>query len=169
MSDGKDILQVADSLIFAERDKHLTDVEAAIIIGVLNNCTYAEIANHQECTEGHIKDVSSRLWQSFSKLLGEEVTKKNLKSTLLRRGIFSFNNCRTANNGVIGVANKTTNITIHPSESITNAFLKGKQTAKRETAIKMMQIGMNIDQICQVLDLSIEEINLLIGETEVVW
>jgi hypothetical protein len=173
MSDGKDILQVADSLIFAERGKHLTDVETAIIIGVLNNCTYSEIANHQECTEGHIKDVSSRLWQSFSKLLGEDVTKKNLKSTLLRRGIFNFSTYGTINNGVIGVANNTissvTNITIHPSESITNAFLKGKQTAKRETAIKMMQIGMNIDQICQVLDLSIEEINLLIGETEVVW
>ncbi|OIP68541.1 MAG: hypothetical protein AUK48_15705 [Oscillatoriales cyanobacterium CG2_30_44_21] len=93
------------------------------------------------------------------------MTKKNLKSTLLRRGIFSFNNCRTANNGVIGVANKTTNITIHPPESITNTFLKGQQAAKRETAIKMMPIGMHIDQICQVLDLSIEEINLLIGET----
>ena len=49
---------------------------------------------------------------------------------------------------------------------MTNAFLKGQQTAKRETAIKMMQIGMNINQICQVLDKSIEEINLLIEETE---
>jgi len=166
MSDGSDILQVADSSIFAERGKHLTDVEAAIIIGVLNNCTYSEIANHQECTEGHIKDVSARLWQSFSKLLGEDVTKKNLKSTLLRRGIFNFSTNGTTNNGFIGIVHKTTNITIHPSESITNAFLKGQQTAKRETAIKMMQIGMNIDQICQVLDLSIEEINLLIGETE---
>ncbi len=166
MSDGKDILQVADSLIFAERGKHLTDVEAAIIIGVLRNCTYSEIANHQECTEGHIKDVSSRLWQSFSKLLGEEVTKKNLKSTLLRRGIFNFSNYGTTNNGVIAFANQDTNITIHPSESIINTLLKGQQIAKREIAIKMMQIGMNIDQICQVLDLSIEEINLLIGENQ---
>lgn len=166
MSDGKNVLQVADSFIFAERGKHLTDVEAAIIIGVLNNYTYSEIANHQECTEGHIKDVSARLWQSFSKLLGEEVTKKNLKSTLLRRGIFSFSNYGTTINGVVAFANQDTNITIHPSESITNAFLKEQQTAKREIAIKMMQIGMNIDQICQVLNLSIEEINLLIGETE---
>ncbi len=166
MSDAKDILQVADGLIFAERGKHLTDVEVAIIIGVLNNCTYSEIANHQECTEGHIKDVSSRLWQSFSKLLGEEVTKKNLKSTLFRRGIVNFSTYGTTNNGVITVSSQTTNITIYPPESITNAFLKGKQTAKRETAIKMIQIGMNIDQICQVLNLSIEEINLLIGDTE---
>ena len=166
MSDGKDILQVADSLIFAERGKHLTDVEAAIVLGILNNCTYSEIASHQDCTEGHIKDVSSRLLQSFSKILEEEVNKKNLKSTLLRRGIFSFSNYGTTINGVIAFANQDTNITIHPSESVTNAFLKGQQTVKRETAIKMMQMGMNIEQICQVLNLSIEEINLLIGETE---
>jgi hypothetical protein len=167
MLEEKDVLQVADSLIFAERGKHLTDVEAGIIVGVLNNHTYSEIANNQDCTEGHIKDVSYKLWQSLSRLLGEEVNKRNLKTTLLRRGIFNFNIYDTTNNGIIvNTISSVTNINLHPLISPSAEFLQGHRMAKRETAIKMREMGFDKSRISKILDLSIEEINSLIGKSE---
>jgi hypothetical protein len=167
MIEEKDVLQVADSLIFAERGRHLTDVEAGIIVGVLNNHTYSEIANNQDCTEGHIKDVSYKLWQSLSRLLGEEVNKRNLKTTLLRRGIFNFNIYDTTNNGIIvNTISSVTNINIHPITSPSAEFLQGHRTANKKTAMKMREMGFDNEKISKILDLSIEEINFLTGESK---
>ena len=78
-------LTLADTLIFTETGKHLTDLQTIIIRGVWQGRKYPEIAQEYGCTEGHAKDVAYLLWKLLSQVLGEKVSKSNLRSVLERR------------------------------------------------------------------------------------
>ncbi len=73
-----------DRLLALETGKHLNDLQILTIEQVLLGRKYIEIAEDYHCTEGHVKDVAAALWQSLTQLLGERVTKTNLKSILQR-------------------------------------------------------------------------------------
>lgn len=73
-----------DRLLVLETGKHLNDLQTFIIRQVLLGRKYLEIAADYHCTEGHVKDIAAALWQLLSQLLGERVTKTNLKSILQR-------------------------------------------------------------------------------------
>ena len=49
---------------------------------------YSQIAEASYCSEGHVRNVASKLWKRLSNLLGEEVTPSNLRSALERRQLF---------------------------------------------------------------------------------
>ncbi len=73
-----------DRLVVVETGKHLNDLQMFTIEQIWLGKKYIEIAEEYHCTEGHVKDIAAALWQLLSQLLGERVTKTNLKSLLQR-------------------------------------------------------------------------------------
>ncbi|MEG3931666.1 NB-ARC domain-containing protein [Microcoleus sp. T3_B1] len=80
--DVKDILQFTDSLFFAETGKHIDRLQETILKGTWDGQKYSEIAEEEHCTEGHVRNVASELWQIISNALGQEVNKSNFRRTL---------------------------------------------------------------------------------------
>jgi hypothetical protein len=78
-------LALADTLIFTQTGKHLSNLQSTILRRVWQGQTYIEIADEYVCTEGHAKDVASLLWKLLSIALGEKVTKSNVRSVLERK------------------------------------------------------------------------------------
>ncbi len=86
--DITEVLNVADLVLFTNTGKHLDDIQKHIITGVFQGKKYSKIAEERHCTEGHVRDIASELWQLLSQLLGEEITKFNLRSTLERQTFY---------------------------------------------------------------------------------
>jgi tetratricopeptide (TPR) repeat protein len=78
------ILTWLDSLIPAHTGERLSELERVILQQVWQGRKYLEIANQYGCTEGHAKDVGSRLWKLLSKTLKQKITKSNCRSILER-------------------------------------------------------------------------------------
>jgi NB-ARC domain len=64
--------------------EHLDDLQEAILRGAWKGQRYSKIAEEPHCTEGHVRNVASELWQVLSDVLGEELNKSNFKTTLER-------------------------------------------------------------------------------------
>lgn len=92
----KEMLQLADDLVFAKTGQHLDDLQQAVLRGTVQGETYQEIAAASHCSESHVRNVGSELWQILSKILGENIRKSNLRSTMerLQISIFSDNYLR---------------------------------------------------------------------------
>jgi tetratricopeptide (TPR) repeat protein len=71
-----------NGLAIAKTGKCLSDLECAILHQVWQGKKYLEIATSYGYTEGHVKDVSSALWQLLSQELGKKITKTNFKSAI---------------------------------------------------------------------------------------
>lgn len=87
-----EILQFADSLVFASQKKHLDDLQQEIIKGVYEGKTYQEIADQSQWSESRVRNVASQLLQLLSKELGENIEKANFRSTFNRLNISSSQN-----------------------------------------------------------------------------
>jgi hypothetical protein len=155
-SELRQSLLLADELFALDQNRHLSDLESSIIAGVLNKKSNSCIARESHCTEGHVRDTSSRLWRSLSKVLGETVNRKNLHSALLRRGVFNFNLCGATNHGVVGVVN--TSNRIQQASSLNAEFLKGKQSAMQEIALRMKCMNFEPSKIAEALNISLDEV-----------
>ncbi|MEG4033400.1 NB-ARC domain-containing protein [Microcoleus sp. S36b_A4] len=86
--DVKEVLRFADDLVFAKTGEHLEDLQEAILGGVWEGQKYSQIAETSHCSEGHVRNVASKLWKRLSNVLGEEVTPSSLRSALERRQLF---------------------------------------------------------------------------------
>ena len=86
--DVKKVLKLADNLVFAKTGEHLDDLQEAILAGVWEGQKYSQIAEASYCSEGHVRNIASKLWKRLSNVLGEEVTQSNLRSTLERQQVF---------------------------------------------------------------------------------
>lgn len=62
----------------------MDDLQEAILRGAWKGQRYSKIAEEFHCTEGHVRNVASELWQVLSNVLGEELNKSNFKTTLER-------------------------------------------------------------------------------------
>jgi hypothetical protein len=82
--DFDEMLTWADQVVFEKTGKHLSSLQEAILMGVLNSQKYGDIANQYNCTEPHVRKAASELWQVISEEVGEVVNKSNLRSTLGR-------------------------------------------------------------------------------------
>lgn len=82
--DIKEILKFADALVFAKRGKHLDDLQNAVLHGAWKGQTYIQIAEESGYSDGHLRDVASKLWRILSELLGEDINKSNFCSTIER-------------------------------------------------------------------------------------
>ena len=74
-----------DSLVQAKTGDRLSELQRTLLEQVCRGRRYLEISESYGCTEGHAKDIGSDLWKLLSKILGERVTKKNLKIVLEQR------------------------------------------------------------------------------------
>ncbi|MEG4855085.1 NB-ARC domain-containing protein [Microcoleus sp. B5-D4] len=80
----KEMLKLADGIVFAKTGKHLDDLQAAILQGTLQRETYKHIAKDFDCSESSVRQVGSQLWQILSEELGEDVNKTNVRSAMER-------------------------------------------------------------------------------------
>jgi hypothetical protein len=86
--DVQEVLRFADDMVFAKTGEHLDDLQKAILLGVWEGQKYSQIAETSYCSEGHVRNIASKLWKRLSNVLDEEVTQSNLRSTLERRQVF---------------------------------------------------------------------------------
>jgi NACHT domain len=84
-----DVLKFTDSLFFSETGQHINRLQKVILTATLHGRKYSEIAKAENCTEGHVRNVASQLWQVLSNALEQEVSKSNL-SDILHRYNFSI-------------------------------------------------------------------------------
>lgn len=74
--------KLIDQRIFEHTNKRLNDLEKQVFIGSWNGKTYSEI---YPANPAYVeKSVGYKLWHKLSAVLGERVTKKQLKSAIVR-------------------------------------------------------------------------------------
>jgi len=78
-------LVLVNRAVYRHTNKHLTDLQQAVVTNVLEGRKYWEIADRYGCTEGHAKDTGSLLWKILSQAWSAKVTKSNLKSVVARQ------------------------------------------------------------------------------------
>ncbi|MEG4302652.1 NB-ARC domain-containing protein [Microcoleus sp. D3_18a_C4] len=86
--DVQEVLRFADEMVFAKTGEHFDDLQKAILLGVWEGQKYSQIAETSYCSEGHIRNIASKLWKRLSNVLDEEVTQSNLRSALERQQVF---------------------------------------------------------------------------------
>ena len=77
-------ITLVDREVYRHTNKHLNDLQQAIVTKVWQGRKYLEIADEYGCTEGHAKDTGSLLWKLLSSAWGKKVTKNNFR-TLIKR------------------------------------------------------------------------------------
>jgi len=78
-------IKIANQLMFAKINRHLTDVEIMIIKGAWEREEYDQIAAKNQYATSYIsQDVAPKLWKLLTKALGEKVKKSNFKEALKR-------------------------------------------------------------------------------------
>ncbi len=82
--DVQELLRLADGLVFTKTGKHLDDRQQAVVRGTWQGKRYSEISKEVHCTERHVRNIASKLWQTLSEILDEDVMKSNLRSTMER-------------------------------------------------------------------------------------
>jgi len=102
--DVQEVLRFADEMVFAKTGEHLDDLQKAILLGVWEGQKYSQIAETSYCSEGHVRNIASKLWKRLSNVLDEEVTQSNLRSALERRQVFIVSS-NFGNDFVIGNLN----------------------------------------------------------------
>ncbi|MBE9183923.1 NACHT domain-containing protein [Microcoleus sp. LEGE 07076] len=80
----KEVLKMADEVVFAKTGQHLDNLQEAILRGTMQGEKYTKIAEEIHCNESYVRDVGSKLWPILSEELGEDVNKTNFRSTMER-------------------------------------------------------------------------------------
>ena len=88
----KEVLTLADRIVFEKTGQHLDDLQEAVLRGTLKRETYKHIAKNFDCSESRMKQVGSELWQILSEQLGEDVNKKNFISAIHRFQVSNISN-----------------------------------------------------------------------------
>ncbi|MDF0553082.1 NB-ARC domain-containing protein [Kamptonema sp. UHCC 0994] len=83
----KEVLKMADEMVFAKTGQHLDNLQEAILRGTMQGERYTKIADEIHCNESYVRDVGSKLWQILSEELGEDVSKSNFRATMERQQI----------------------------------------------------------------------------------
>jgi hypothetical protein len=140
-------------------------LQVAILKGVLKSQKYSEIAQEFNCSAGHAKDKAYKLWQTLSDVLGEEITKSNLrarieniivkKSKIFRNTIQldKFNLCFNSFPDI----EENDNV-IREDQIIVKS---GQKKIKRETIPRLVRLGLTAEQIAQALDLPLTEVHII--------
>ena len=80
-----DFKQLANELTLQKQGKYLSDIEIIVLKGSWEGRTYEEMAQQAGYTADYLnKDVGNKLWKKLSEILGEKVSKKNLREPFNR-------------------------------------------------------------------------------------
>jgi NB-ARC domain len=144
----KEVLKMADDIVFAKTGKHLDDLQEAILRGTLQGEKYTKIAEESHCNESYVRDVGSKLWQILSEGLGEEVSKINLRSAM---GRFIFENVSNFENVAISSFN-TCGEARHPP-NIPNSDPANQETSHQDLS-EMPELGAFYDRTLELQTLT---------------
>lgn len=147
--DIQSLITTLDHLIFSHTGEHLDDIQYGILEGVVNHQKYTEIAKNHHRSDKYVKDVAGKLWKTLSEILGEEVNKANLNSSL-RRYYYDV-----AKNDVVGIQISEGNICNKlPENQLQTSNVD--QEYKLEIVAELMKEGLTVEQITRVLKLPLE-------------
>jgi hypothetical protein len=134
--DVQEVLKLADDLVFINTGKHLDNLQEVILRGTLQGQKYSKIADESHCSEGHIKDIASELWQLFSKILGEEVNKGNFRVRLEQ---VKFSNLWNFNKDIVQIGEVNFCENNSPSSKVPNSPVDEEPLNKGNTESKLRQ------------------------------
>ena len=129
----KELLKLADDLVFAQTGKHLNDLQETIVRGTWDDEDYKDIANEAHRSEPRVREVGMELWQILSKELGEKVTKSNFRATMERFQVSLFSS-NVAQDSVQIVCEQTR----HPPDTPTSHQPNAKQPPTRHQDLSEM-------------------------------
>ncbi|MFM9266528.1 NB-ARC domain-containing protein [Tychonema sp. BBK16] len=152
----KEVLKMADDIVFAKTGKHLDDLQEAILRGTIQGEKYSKIAEESHCNESYVRDVGSKLWQILSEGLGEEVSKINLRSAMGRfifENVSNFENVAISSFNTCGEARHSQNIpnTYPPNQETSNS--KQTKTSHQDLS-EMPELGNFYDRTPQLQTLT---------------
>ncbi|NEN93872.1 MAG: hypothetical protein F6K48_35345 [Okeania sp. SIO3H1] len=81
----EEALNLADQIIYEHTGAYLTTLQSEIFCGAWLEKTYEAMAEKCHCSKSHIKSVGKSLWDLFSQILGEKITKKTFRAALERK------------------------------------------------------------------------------------
>jgi hypothetical protein len=84
MMTGHQAIRSIDRLLDRSQHRKLNDLESTIVLQTWSGCTYRSIATCSTYDLDYIKQIAARLWKLLSKLLGEHISKINIRSVLER-------------------------------------------------------------------------------------
>jgi NB-ARC domain len=113
--DIAEALKIADNLVFASRNKHLSDLERAIIEGVCEGKKYSQIASDNYCEQSHVNDVAADLWKAISNAVGEQVKKTNFRSTIERHQSKNISSSFVEQISLVNICSEVT-LNHHPTQ-----------------------------------------------------
>ncbi|MEO1432160.1 MAG: diguanylate cyclase [Cyanobacteria bacterium J06633_8] len=85
----EEALKFIETISYTNTGKELNSIEKEILKAVWNNQTYSTVAKNSYLSAGYIKDVAYKLWKQLSEILGEKVTKTNLRLVLEKNSVAS--------------------------------------------------------------------------------
>ncbi len=150
-SDVESLIITIDELIFSHTGEHLDDLQHEILEGVIDHQKYADIAQKNNRSQKYVKETAGKLWKTLSEILGEDVNKSNLKSSIKRYCYYNLANTNVVNGVQINKGNICKNIT--DNESNKSNFEEG---TKLKIVNKLIQEGLTIEQVARVLQLPLE-------------
>jgi len=80
----KEVLKLADDLVFTRTGKHLNDLQETIMRGTWDDEEYKKIAKAVNRSEARVREMGMELWKIISEELGEKVNKSNFRSAMER-------------------------------------------------------------------------------------
>jgi len=103
----KEVLRFADEKVFAKTGKHLEDLQEAILKETLQGRKYAaKVAQDRDCSEGYVRVAAAELWKLLSEVLGEDVSKGNVRAILERAKFYnSYSSAIDKNYGTVNNVN----------------------------------------------------------------
>jgi hypothetical protein len=78
------LLKTIEKLLLSSNPIGLNDVQILVLERTLAGESYSQIASQSTYAVEYLREVGSKLWQTLAELLGEPISKKNLRSVLER-------------------------------------------------------------------------------------
>ena len=138
----KEMLKIADKLVFTKTGKHLDNVQQEILRATFESENYKQIAKKLDKSEGYVRQTGSHLWQVFSDILGETVTKQTFPTAMERWQVSNVSNFAKDVVG-IGIFNACGE-SRHPP-SIPNSHPPNKETLHQDLS-EMPELGDFFDR-----------------------
>ncbi|MGB5768824.1 MAG: ATPase [Crocosphaera sp.] len=160
--DIQSLITTVDELIFSHTGEHLDDLQWEILEGVVNHQKYDEIAKNHHRSPKYVRDTAGKLWNTLSEILGEDVNKSNVKSSIKRYCYYNFYHYRNLKDVIqINSSNFCTGSPEKESQSSNVA-----QETKIKIATELIKEGLSVEQISRVLELPLELVKEQIEKSE---
>ena len=144
----KEVLKMADEMVFAKTGQHLDNLQEAILQGTMQGDKYIKIAEEIHCNENYVRQVGSQLWQILSEELGEEVSKSNVRSVMGRfifENVSNFENVAISSFNTCGQSRHPPNIPNSPPPNQETPNTKQPQTPHQDLS-EMPDLGAFSDR-----------------------